>query len=911
MVFGFLKGKKHFSSFRVSFKTPEGNFSRIIDRKEFTIGRSSECSFQFQNPDLSRVHLLVSVHDDEVFVMDMESSNGTYVDGKRLPAKQKQAVNPQQTVRLGKKNVVELNIEAVEKWLPSEEIKKIPGADKIQMDIQEILDGAKQAGEREVFQAQEYAHSLRRSAVEEKERKVLELQSFEQQQRELVGQRIFAYEENLRAQADEIIHQANQKAEQMVSDRLAFVAQEENRIRQLAEHEQKRMEHETLQMREQVTREVQKMLQQGKEDAHQLRLRQIQDWDIEKADLEKNYITQLQEEHSNLRSEIERLKNETLQSQNRFNQQIEEQRVMFEKNSNDQKARLERENEDLKLQLKEQLKASLSDLQNEIEEFNRRKQQSEKDYQDQLSAQQQAFSERTEKLTKEFEEKNKDLQAEHEQAKSAKMQEMKNLEEDARRNMNERILELEEKLLVLKKEQERLNEAGEREVQRRKEEIAEAQAISKKEIEKYQAQLAQQTQKDLDEKLKQARQQLLENEGQVKASLAEIETLKGERRKFAEQRESEFEKLKTLESETVEKQKILDSLDREINRSKNLIAESESEQLKNKKMVESQEELLYRLQGEIKNYEEQVQQLKGSFDKEISQLKSQHQIQIQELNRTQESARAQLLQAETERIKKETQALWGEFQKTQSEFGNRIHQSLMKELVNVIPREGLRKIEMPLKENITKVLHETLAQTTTSVAQETLVVSDLQKQAQMRSLRWASVGVMLGVLGFWSFIKANDYLHSRSVASVLAEEQKQRKDDLEARKFEPEMNNQIRETYTDSVIYTRNFAKLYADPTVQDRWVKEARTYFFRVYQMPEENVMGAIAKVQSLVQSLQDLRLNIHPDFVKENIQKMRELEAESLQPIRDQFGTEVKYLQFKKMEKDFFEKEILSSHE
>jgi hypothetical protein len=80
---------------------------------------------------------------------------------------------------------------------------------------------------------------------------------------------------------------------------------------------------------------------------------------------------------------------------------------------------------------------------------------------------------------------------------------------------------------------------------------------------------------------------------------------------------------------------------------------------------------------------------------------------------------------------------------------------------------------------------------------------------------------------------------------------------------------------------------------------------------MPEENVMGAIAKVQSLVQSLQDLRLNIHPDFVKENIQKMRELEAESLQPIRDQFGTEVKYLQFKKMEKDFFEKEILSSHE
>src|SRR5207248_9136193 len=58
------------------------------DRALLTIGRSEECTFplhgSFEDMLISRRHCLMSVRADRVEIRDLESRNGTFVDGRRL-----------------------------------------------------------------------------------------------------------------------------------------------------------------------------------------------------------------------------------------------------------------------------------------------------------------------------------------------------------------------------------------------------------------------------------------------------------------------------------------------------------------------------------------------------------------------------------------------------------------------------------------------------------------------------------------------------------------------------------------------------------------------------------------------------------------------------------------------------------
>ena len=51
---------------------------------EITLGRSRGCGIVLADPCISRVHSLVAVRSGRVFVQDLRSSNGTFVDGERI-----------------------------------------------------------------------------------------------------------------------------------------------------------------------------------------------------------------------------------------------------------------------------------------------------------------------------------------------------------------------------------------------------------------------------------------------------------------------------------------------------------------------------------------------------------------------------------------------------------------------------------------------------------------------------------------------------------------------------------------------------------------------------------------------------------------------------------------------------------
>jgi pSer/pThr/pTyr-binding forkhead associated (FHA) protein len=66
----------------------QGEEGSWVGRTQITIGRSEECTFQlhgaYEDLLVSRRHCLIAVHPDPVEIRDLESRNGTYVNGQRL-----------------------------------------------------------------------------------------------------------------------------------------------------------------------------------------------------------------------------------------------------------------------------------------------------------------------------------------------------------------------------------------------------------------------------------------------------------------------------------------------------------------------------------------------------------------------------------------------------------------------------------------------------------------------------------------------------------------------------------------------------------------------------------------------------------------------------------------------------------
>jgi pSer/pThr/pTyr-binding forkhead associated (FHA) protein len=55
-----------------------------ITREEFLIGRGIDCDLRLGSSEVSRHHCLLRVRGDEATVIDLGSSNGTYLNGHRV-----------------------------------------------------------------------------------------------------------------------------------------------------------------------------------------------------------------------------------------------------------------------------------------------------------------------------------------------------------------------------------------------------------------------------------------------------------------------------------------------------------------------------------------------------------------------------------------------------------------------------------------------------------------------------------------------------------------------------------------------------------------------------------------------------------------------------------------------------------
>ena len=89
-----------------------GQILPLGDRTDFTLGRVSEAQpimpdidltpYQAYANGVSRLHAVLKREGNRVFVMDLGSSNGTYLNGKRLTPNVEQTLNHGDMLSLGK-----------------------------------------------------------------------------------------------------------------------------------------------------------------------------------------------------------------------------------------------------------------------------------------------------------------------------------------------------------------------------------------------------------------------------------------------------------------------------------------------------------------------------------------------------------------------------------------------------------------------------------------------------------------------------------------------------------------------------------------------------------------------------------------------------------------------------------------
>lgn len=95
----------NFKAFKVQIKSPSGVQTQWVETCPMKIGRSYSADLPLIDNDISRQHLTVYCENGTLFIEDLQSKNGTFVAGSRLPASQVISYQEGQPISLGKSNI--------------------------------------------------------------------------------------------------------------------------------------------------------------------------------------------------------------------------------------------------------------------------------------------------------------------------------------------------------------------------------------------------------------------------------------------------------------------------------------------------------------------------------------------------------------------------------------------------------------------------------------------------------------------------------------------------------------------------------------------------------------------------------------------------------------------------------------
>ena len=128
-----------------------------------------------------------------------------------------------------------------------------------------------------------------------------------------------------------------------------------------------------------------------------------------------------------------------------------------------------------------------------------------------------------------------------------------------------------------------------------------------------------------------------------------------------------------------------------------------------------------------------------------------------------------------------------------------------------------------------------------------------------------------------------------------------------ARRFEPPKTDDWRDNYTDSLLYTRGYADLKLEQKFQDKWIRDLHDYLYTKLRVDEDSIVRLVSLEAAMVTKLKEEADSIHPDYIEQQVKKMRDMEKESVTQMQQIIGSNSKFESFRKFSEGYYYQEVL----
>lgn len=876
---------KTFSRFIVEIQFEGRKYTERVEKESFVVGRSSECDIHIDSKNLSRQHAKISIVDGQIYVEDLKSTNGCFIDGEQIPAHKPTLYTADKVLTLGKHEDVILDLKAdfsINKSpTTTKEIKKslLKTFDKSPTSLE---DPAPPKAERNYKEIMNQVEILKTEIIERAEKRADKIL------------------EDAKESADKLIAETEGKKEELLTD--AKVAAD--KIIADAIEQSKNLKEQ---------KELAELLQQiDDKKAEVERINEIIATcreNLKKLEVKNTEFLELEEKNSNLELSIKNLESKQLTLLE--NQKDIEARLSV---STEELEKVTTEKEKIKSYLEEtesknsEIINSLREKESEVENLTTLKNELVDDISN-LSEKKKEYDELTvtfDKLQKDFDEKAeafKNILLEIQQAD----QELKELnkakdsflaESESR---NEQIQKETNNLENLKKEYDDFFE-------KKKALLLEIDEItSKKEASVHELSEIEKKAHALDlecgEKLKKASDEadLILAQANAKAQAEYINLVEKSKQSLAEKEESLLVHAKAQAKEIIEKANVevanIETQAKKINDDIVGKAEVKAEKILKESQVRA-DELRDKAQSEY-------QKLIKQAETDVDQIKAKS-IQFME------EKKKDFVELEKKRIRKSSELLKSEL--------NVLLFSKLKLFLKEDGDEFMSRVKMSLESAVNScMLNEVLENDDQMYA----LLDDqvLKQQTKAKNYwRYTVPGVITSIIVLYfaiPFFKETIKEKSREVASMAKQQTKQRieKKEEEAKAalfeyFSPKKTTEFKDTYTDRVLYTDKYAELSLEKEYREDWILELQTFFVDELELSENALVPFISQEANMIRELVEQSKKINGRFIEQGINKMRDIENDFLVKLKENLNSEDDYKKIMKFQEKFFKKRVKNKY-
>lgn len=312
---------------------------------------------------------------------------------------------------------------------------------------------------------------------------------------------------------------------------------------------------------------------------------------------------------------------------------------------------------------------------------------------------------------------------------------------------------------------------------------------------------------------------------------------------------------------------------------------------------------------ELKVHKEKaIQEVNALKNKELSELADKKKSMLEHINQTKYSSQ----KGWEEDMKREK----AQFEQTKKARIQNATQAVMNVFISEAGPQGEK--ETFLRNKIKSTLEMAIDGQSANAMKEVEQILDLDPMKRKKvlpviqkfSVRFGIPAAIAAIIladvgGMRSFVvdSTKDLIKRQQSASEIYVNQ-QKTEWKEKHTYNPELSVGYKASYTDNVIYTKDFEKVMENEEFQNDWILQVHDFMVKELELSEDVAIGFISSEGGLVKELATLKKDLHPQHLDAGIKKMRDLETAQLGWLNEKIPEQPKMEKFVTFRKDYFDK-------